>query len=217
MARNEAKRQKKLIKKRQKDKVRRKHQVEVAGYAFLSAKAKIRMARQYPIHECRINPGWQESGLAIVTVSRRQPNGDLLFGVYLVDILCLGLKNIICDADFSEFRYRRDVIERSYQEEGSVLCSTELAHHIIYGAIAYARQFGFEPHKDFPLAHHILEPAERIKPTQDIEFGRDGKPFFIRGPHDNARRILKQLEKTAGSGNFDLLLDAGPSSIDRLG
>ena len=30
-------------------------------------------------------------------------------------------------------------------------CPIDLVHHIIYGAIAYARQFGFEPNRDFDL------------------------------------------------------------------
>jgi len=39
-----------------------------------------------------------------------------------------------------------------------------------------------------------------------LTFGKNGKPFFIAGPHDNAARILKQLEKTAGPGNYDYLV-----------
>ncbi len=208
MAKNEMKRQKKLMKKRQKDKVRRKHQVEAIGYTNLSVKAKIRMARQYPIYECRINPNWQKSGLATVTVARHQPDGDILFGVYLVDILCLGLKNTLYGADFSAFRYRKEIVEGSYRHEGSVVCSMELAHQIVYGGIAYARQFGFEPQKDFQLSHLILEPLENVSLTEDIEFGRDGKPLYVQGPHDNVQRIIKQLEKTAGSGHYDYVVQS---------
>jgi hypothetical protein len=39
-----------------------------------------------------------------------------------------------------------------------------------------------------------------------LKFGRDGKPFFIAGPHDNPKLILKQLEQTAGAGNYDYLV-----------
>ncbi len=201
MARGEAKRQKKLMKKRQKDKLRKKGAAS-ASMAVLSAEKKIRSARQYPIHECLINPSWKEEGLATIVVSRRQPDGDLLFGVYLVDVLCLGLKNTFCNADFSPSRYRTDVVGGASSEEAVVPCSRELAHQIIYGAIRFARQFGFEPQKDFKLSQYVLDEADSIAPNPDLEFGRKGQPLFIAGPDDDVPRILRQLEATAGRGNF---------------
>ncbi|MCU0915929.1 MAG: hypothetical protein MUC88_15415, partial [Planctomycetes bacterium] len=91
MARNEARRQQKLMKKRQKDKIRRGVRLEAIPYSTLDARKKIHLARQYPLYECLINASWKQKGLATILVSRRQPDGNLLFGVYLVDILCLGL------------------------------------------------------------------------------------------------------------------------------
>jgi len=204
MARDKAKRQKKLLKKRQKDKLRKK-QAASASTAFLSAAKKIRSARQYPIHECLINPSWKEKGLATIVVSRRQPDGDILFGVYLVDILCLGLKNTFCNADFSPSRYRTDVVGGASGAEPLVPCSRELAHQIIYGAIRFARQFGFEPQKDFQLSQYVLDEAESVAPNPDLEFGRKGQPLFIAGPEDDVPRILRQLEATAGRGSFRYL------------
>ncbi len=49
-------------------------------------------ARALPVHECLINPDWHSSGMATVLVSRQQPSGNILVGVYIVDVLCLGLK-----------------------------------------------------------------------------------------------------------------------------
>jgi hypothetical protein len=208
MARDEAKRQKKLMKKRQKDKLRKK-QATLIPMAFLSAEKKIRSARQYPIHECLINPSWKEKGLATILVSRRQPDGNILFGVYLVDILCLGLKNTFCNADFSMSMYNTDVVRRAYTEEDPARCSRELAHQIIYGAIRFAQQFGFQPQKDFSLSQYILDEADSIDPgTKDVEFGRDGQPLFIAGPHDDVARILRQLEATAGRGHFGYMYES---------
>ncbi len=203
MARSEARRQKKLMKKRQKDTLRRKQRVEATPYTLMSAKKKIRSARQYPLHECLINPSWKERGLATVVVSRRQPDGNLLFGVYLVDILCLGLKNTFCNADFSLSRYSTELVQRVYQDEDPVQCSREMAHQTIYGAIAFARQFGFNPNSDFDLSQYVLDDPGSFEGTPEIEFGRDGKPLFIAGPDDNVPRILRQLESTAGRGHFD--------------
>ena len=35
-----------------------------------------------------------------------------------------------------------------------------------------------------------------------IGFGRDGKPFFVQGPHDNPAAILTTLERSVGPDNF---------------
>jgi len=205
MARSEAQRQKKLMKKRQKDMLRRKRQFETIPYTLMGTKQKIRMARQYPLYECLINPSWKDKGLAVILLTRRQPDGCLLFGVYLVDVLCLGLKNTFCNADFPMYRYGTDLIGKVYRDEDPVPCPSDLAHHIIYGAITFAEQYGFRPHRDFELSQYVLDDAGSLRPGGDIEFGRDGKPLFIAGPDDNVPRILRQLESTAGTGHFDFL------------
>ncbi len=212
MVRSEAKRQKKLLKKRQQDKVRRQHLVEVVPFAMLSPKQKLRQARRFPIHECLINPSWQEQGLATILVSRRQPDDHLAFGVFLVDIFCLGLKNTFANVDFSESRYAREVVGSVYEQQASEPCDSELAQQIIYGAIAYARQFGFKPNKDFRLSQHLLDAPETISPS-DIEFGKDGKPLFISGPDDNVQKILHQLKAMAEEGQYDYLCQVAPADI----
>jgi hypothetical protein len=43
----------------------------------------------------------------------------------------------------------------------------------------------------------------------EVTFGKDGKPFFVNGPNDNTRAIVDQLEKTAGTGNYNYLVMVG--------
>jgi len=52
----------------------------------------------------------------------------------------------------------------------------------------------------------MLAPRGELEEPYQLTFGKNGKPFFVAGPHDNAARILKQLEKTAGQGNYDYLV-----------
>lgn len=209
MARNDARRQQKLMKKRRKDKLRKKKQAELAAVTLMSPKKRILLARNYPLHECLINPSWRDSGMATILISRRQDDGDFLFGLFLVDVLCLGLKDTFCNAGFSPYRYRTEVVAKVF-DETPVQCPPALAHQIIYGAIAFARRFGFEPQRDFALSQHILDPPGRWEPCEDVEFGRDGKPFYIQGPHDNVERIMRKLEATAGAGNYNYAFEAGP-------
>ncbi|MCD6506617.1 hypothetical protein J7M22_08330 [Candidatus Poribacteria bacterium] len=209
MARSEARRQKKLMKKRRKDKMRRKRKQGI--FPDISKTKMILNAREYPIHECLINSSWREQGIASILLSRRQLDGRIVFGLYLVDIFCLGLKDTFCNADVSLLTYEREVKPRAYSADEPVECPIPLAHSIIYGGIEYAERLGFKPHRDFKLSKHILEEPDKIERVE-VEFGKDGKPFYISGPHDDLRRIknvIKQLEERVGSGNYEVLIRLG--------
>jgi len=205
MAQDAVKRQKKLMKKRQKDKARKQNKESTTPFRLLSDREKVLLARNFPIHECLINPSWQEGGLVTILLSRRQPDDNLIFAVYLVDIFCLGLKNTFCNADYSLLDYKRELISKVYNTETPVSCPPPLAHHLIYGSIEYAKQLGFKPNKDFKMSQYVLEELDNIEPCEGIEFGKDGKPLYISGPDDNADQILMQLEAKVGRGNFDFI------------
>ncbi len=167
----------------------------------------IESARQYPLLGCWIMKGWRESGLAPVVVARQQEDDMVIFGNYLVDIYCLGVKNAFCNANFPQKRF---------QKELSRLCNNEpekidpgLAHELIYGSITFAERYGFKPHKDFKLASYVLEPPDVYPPSHNLEFGKDGKPFFVAGPNDNVKAILAQLHRTAGEGNYHFMARMG--------
>jgi hypothetical protein len=74
-----------------------------------------------------------------------------------------------------------------------------LGRQIVYGAIGYARELGFEPHPDFGRAAGYLE---RWDGRCDLTFGLDGKPTYISGPYDDAQKVLRKLHLTLGDGNY---------------
>jgi len=203
MTSNEKKRQKKLMKKRQKDRSRKKKQSQAVSFSSSDPRKKIMNARNLPFYECLINSSWKENGLAKILISRKQQDGKLLFGTYLVDILCLGLKNTFCNADITISQYKVEMRNRMFQEDGPLDCPLPTAHHIIYGGIDYAAQFGFKPNKDFRLSKFVLEDIRSVAPCEPIEFGKDGKPVYIAGPDDDPERIIKQLETKLGKDNFN--------------
>ena len=152
-----------------------------------------------------INPSWQEQGLVRIVLSRKQPDGNLVFGVYLVDIFCLGLKNTFCNANCPLSKYETEIKPKAFRDVHPVDCPSELAHRIIYGAIEYASELGFKPQKDFKLSKCILDEKDKIGEMPKIDFGKDGKPFFIAGPDDNAELIISKLDKKLGTDNFHYL------------
>ena len=66
-------------------------------------------ARDYPIYGCWIMAGWQAAGITPVVVAREQAPDRIMFGVYMVDIYCLGIKNVYTRTDYSLNRFEREL------------------------------------------------------------------------------------------------------------
>ena len=202
---NQKKRQETLLKKRRKDEERRKKRLRSSGSNEYSHWIRlIKNARNYPLLECMIDEGWQDRGLAQILISRRQPNNKLIVGFYLVDIYCLGLKNTFCNADISLEEYKSLKLT-TFEETILTPCSPGKVSRIIIGAIDYARRLGFDPQKDFDLSKYIIEGLLEPDCDYTLEFGREGKPFYIAGPADDFRTIINTLRKNVGEGNFDFM------------
>jgi hypothetical protein len=212
MPRDPRKHQKALMKKRSKQKAALQNASHRQAFTSSSPQAIIRRARDFPLLECWISANWQKDDLGLVEIllARQQPDGDICYGVYLVDKFCLGLKNTMANAGVSLTRYQNEVLNKIFPKTKPQACPIELAHQMIYASIDYAAQFGFSPDKDFALTQNLLAPRGELEEPYQLTFGLNGKPFFVAGPFDNSARILKQLEKTAGPGNYDYIatLDA---------
>lgn len=198
-------RQKALLKKRRKDKERRKKRSRASGFAEYSHKVfLIKNAKNYPLYECLINDRWQDKGLAHILVSRKQPNNQLIFGVFLVDMYCLGLKNTFCNAKVSLEEYKRLKLGLS-KEPGLTPFSPGKVCRIVFGAIEYAKRLGFKPQKDFALSRFLLEGLPDAEEDFPLEFGSGGKPLYVAGPDDDFNAIIQTLMKNVGEGNFDFI------------
>jgi len=197
-------------KKQQKALQRRTERKEVRRRASITDRLNtlvFRQAGNYPIEGCWIRPDWREGGLTVLVLARRQPDGNLVFGVYMVDYYCLGLKDTCCRADVPPGEFRRKALPQILDTEQPLAISPAGAHEMIYGGIEYAAQYGFEPHADFKLSQYLLDPPDRHPRSGAIEFGYKGKPLYIQGPRDNPEAIVRQLLRTAGEGNFDYLVE----------
>jgi hypothetical protein len=202
MPKDQRRRQQKLLKKLRKSKAKAKEHRR-AG-ALDAAIGAVRNARRFPLLECLICESWREHGLANILIAREQPEGLVVFGVFLIDTGCLGVKNAFCNGNITRTTYR-EFRQRFQESNDAIPCAPALAHEIVYGGLDYAAAIGFKPHKDFDLARHVLEPRDAYPFDGKVEFGKDGKPFYVSGPNDNINRILNHLEKTLGPGNFHFI------------
>lgn len=199
------KKQQKALKRKRRARMRKaKASISDAGKSYASIAAK---TSQMPIDKCYISPDWDKTHLAQITIVRRLPDNSVTLGAYIVDTMCLGVKDAMLHHDLPLSKFR-EFMER-YYPFGVTECSADFAHQLIYQAIDYAAQFGFRPHKDFIRGQKFLIPREELAETHKFSFGQEnGKPLFIAGPYDDIPAIMKKLEKNAGAGNFDFILPA---------
>jgi hypothetical protein len=196
---------------------------ETQAAAMSSPAQLIRQARNYPIEGCWVQRAWQDYGLAFVLVARTQPDGDLIIGDYLVDYYCLGVRHTDCRAGVPPGRFHNEVLPRFFRGQPPLEISPALAHEIVYGAIEFAARFEFSPHRDFKLSSYVLDPPDAHPRTAGVEFGKDGRPVYVEGPHDNANAILARLGRSPGDGNFDYVAadgmaqDSAPADDDAEG
>lgn len=178
----------------------------------------LEQAREYLLHGCWFYKDWKESGIAPVMIARKQSDGRILYGVYMIDLYCLGIKDCYTRTDVSPAQFERDLPQMCAQEPEA--CPVEFAHELIYGAMEYAKGYGFDPNPEFKgsLGDRVLDPLDAHPRTNEIEFGKDGKPFFVAGPYDDERkinRVLNTLQRSAGEGNFHYLAGfGGPNMFD---
>ncbi len=170
-------------------------------------------ARSLPIFECLISEDWESQGICSIIVSRRHKSGNFTVGIFLVDLYCLGVK----DAHY-EFNIDQEEYEYLINNGGPLEARDyALVHNIIYGATAYAEDFGFKPHSAFGVAQYILEEDDDDIPLMEIEFGFNGQPCYMTGPDDDEAKIKSItaiLNRTAGPGNFEVVDIGGVASDD---
>lgn len=146
------------------------------------------------------------SGVAAVLVARRDRPRRVSVCGYLVDVYCLGVKNALGPRMMKEddLRSFRELFFEGFADAGpSLEAPLDLARHLVCGAVDYARQLGFEPHPDYaPAAGHL----GRWEEISAITFGRDGVPYYLEGPYDDAASVLRTLSRSVGKDNFHYLV-----------
>jgi hypothetical protein len=186
--------------------------------------------KEAPLIGCWVNQGWSSSvrftghpewpdtgaaeaaeaggsGLVIVVVARERGSSARVCE-FLVDTWCLGVKNALGPKSLERRKLPSFCADafRGYPGE-PVGVPLVLAQRIVFGAVEYARGLGFEPHADFAKAADHLGEWDGVC---DLEFGRDGMPMYIEGPHDDTWRVMRTLRQNVGDGNFHYLAGLRP-------
>lgn len=158
-------------------------------------------ARKLPIYKCW-SIGDNVSGIKQIIVTRQKTGGKLVVGFFLIDLFCLGLK----DTFYREFDDEEELEDMVFSKLPYEINEQEIdptyAQNLVYGAIEYAENLGFSPHKEFKVSEYILDDIEELEYIE-IEFGKDGKPFYLPGENDNIVKNLMILDANVGKGNYN--------------
>jgi hypothetical protein len=184
-------------------------------------------APEADVARCWVSPGWSDGltvdgqpdwpdadadgatacGLVSVLVARERGRGRVSVCGYLVDVYCLGVKDALGPRVMTEPELST-LVEGFFAAYGAppLAAPMELARHLVLGAVEYARGLGFEPHPDFRAARgHLGAPPA----SPAIRFGHEGKPLFVEGERDDARRIMRTLDRSVGRGNYHFIVCLG--------
>lgn len=137
-------------------------------------------------------------------------------GIFLVDVQCLGVKLAVYE-DTTEEDFRRRILDHYSESFPMVSADPCCGRKLIEQAIAYASALGFGPHPDFKKAARVFGGLRVDECPQRFVFGRDGKPFYIRGPRETeeqAKRIVQHLAMRLGEGNFHYLVRLGDGGAE---
>lgn len=206
MATDPRKRQKKLERRTAK-RQDKKHQLVKKQQAGISE--QLSAASRYPILDARIGEDLWSEGLGPVLLSRQLPDGSVAFAVFLVDRYCLGIKDAFGRIT-GHYTYETDVIRKMFSHSRTVSAST--VRKLVEQAVAYAADLGLSAHPDYHKVKAIFGDINPTESPETFEFGKDGKPLFIAGPHDSPQRcreILAILSHTRGPGGFHYLIPYG--------
>lgn len=199
------KRQKKLERRDAKRNTKR-HEMARARHAGIAE--RIAAAVHYPVLHCWATMDLWHQGLGWVCLSRLLPNSSVAFAVFLVDRYCLGVKNAIVDIT-GRFTYDSRIVRQMQSKYRVKELRPADARKIVESAVAYAHGLGLHPHPDYQKAKRIFGAIDVAESTETLEFGKDGKPFFLAGPNDTperCRNILRVLEHSCGVGEFHYMI-----------
>jgi hypothetical protein len=219
MGLDQRRRQKKLAKQRAKRKARAAAQKPSRqggpSPSRMMATLEFDLASSAPAYECyvadEIFDREKGQGMGQVIVSRLS-GGMVAAGIFLIDAFCLGVKDA-----FAFFRSRDDfhnmLLPGMRQNMRLSRAEPAYAKKLILDAIAYARNNGFEPHKDYHLASKVLRDIDETACKTEFTFGKDGMPLYISGPNDSearSKQVIDTLHRRFGSDGYHYVLDMSP-------
>ena len=164
-----------------------------------SLPARVLRAAHAPIQHCFLTESVFDLGMGTLVLARGATPHHIAFGSFLIDVFCLGVKDVMFESAESEvFEMYMEVADA-----GSPMVSVDpsYARKLLRDLAAWSQSIGFAPQRDFAAVERIFGDVSPDASEAVYQFGRDGRPVYIPGPNDTAaliRRRVEQLQKYLG-------------------
>ena len=154
---------------------------------------KARRAASSPIRHCLVSGSLFDAGLGTVILARGVSPDHLTMGIFLVDVFCLGIKDVafksMAGADFERYM---DIADAS---DPSVSVEPSYARKLLRDVAVWAKSIGVAPHRDFAAVERLFGDVSVDTCNETFQFGRDGKPFYMPGPSESPMQIRRRTEQ----------------------
>ena len=177
------------------------------------------LAADWPVYEVLLSRNWDKQGaiISVLLARRSSKSGKIAATALLIDLACLGVKS-------AQVKMFKDAVEYSAGLRAHILglqpmepADFNLAAKIVFTGLEYAGNLGFRPDPVFAQAQPLFNGADLAACETPVPTGgSEGKPLFINGPNDNVARIIDQLKRTVGAGNFNVVIQGGPADFALL-
>jgi hypothetical protein len=168
--------------------------------------------------EAYVSSNLFEAGIGHVVVARFRGNGDVEIGAFLIDTYCLGVKDSFYTRVGSA-EYDSSVLEKIILAANRKPLDPPSARKLVEDAAAYAQNLGLAPHPDYRQGCRVFGGIKTSDSNATFVFGKDGKPFYVQGPHDSfatCQRIMNQLRARCGKDGFKFLVLANDDQNQEL-
>jgi hypothetical protein len=180
MADRARQKEKKRLKRQQKQKAIRK-------YSSITALQKI--ASNGGVLECWVNDRWEDQGMATLFVLGHTEGGRHAFAGFLIDVWCVGLKDVWGKAEIGRSEFMEELLKPWTQRMQSNKIDVAEARRLIAGGIRFARQNGFRLPAGWEKWASIFGDLGDIATADLTGFTKDGKLLYM-GTGDFIRQNL---------------------------
>ncbi len=161
-----------------------------------------------PILHCYRSESIFEEGMGEVLICRSLPHNQVAFGMFLLDLYCMGVKNAMFEIA-TLVRYEQNLLNKLRARNPLAAIDPASARKLVEGAVDYALSLGIPPHPDYEDAQRVLGDIDASVSNELFVYGKDGKPFYIAGPRDSfekSKQIVQMLHARLGEGGYVYLV-----------
>jgi hypothetical protein len=175
---------------------------------------RLQRVEKWPVLQALVSTDLWDEGIGYAVLARQEPDGEIVYATFLVDVLCLGVKDAFWRAgtlqEFREVTQEMDRIQSLRPIDAACLA------RIVLGAVDFAQSFGFHPHPDFRHASRLLEGIDPTTCPEHYTFGDEGRPYYIQGPNETPAQAIAIAERLKEVGGHYQMVVPGEGGEDLL-